>query len=58
MRQRKPRIITVLQKLLESSYEFTITDLKHLNGSLLYLDWRTEYPNLPRPQREVCYQGN
>ena len=57
MRQRKPRTVTVQQKLRKSNHEITITEIKRLDGSLLYFDWKKEYPNLSRPEKEVCYQG-
>ncbi|EAY26052.1 hypothetical protein M23134_06401 [Microscilla marina ATCC 23134] len=41
-RTTKPRTVTVLQKLLETGIDFTITDLKHLNGSLFYFDWQRQ----------------
>lgn len=55
-RQRKPRTVTVLQKLLESGFEFSITDAKHLNGSLFYLDWEKEHPNKELVEKRVSYQ--
>lgn len=55
-RQRKPRTVTVLQKLNESGLHFTITDVKHLNGSLYYLDWANNYPNTELPEKETVFQ--
>ncbi|OJJ20923.1 hypothetical protein BKI52_10100 [marine bacterium AO1-C] len=55
-RQRKPRTVTVLQKLVESGLSFTITDVKHLNGSLYYLDWANNYPNTELPEKETKFQ--
>jgi hypothetical protein len=55
-RQRKPRTVTVLQKLYESGLDFTITDLKHLNGSLYYLDWTNNYPNTELPEKEAVFE--
>lgn len=56
-RQRKPRTVTVLQKLIESGLSFTMTDVKHLNGSLYYLDWANNYPNTELPEKETVFQG-
>ena len=55
-RQRKPRTVTVLQKLIESGVNFTITDVKHLNGSLYYLDWANNYPNTELPEKDAKFQ--
>lgn len=56
-KSRKPRVVTVYQKLWESGIEFTITDLKHLNGGTYYLDWMKEYPNTELDEMELLYQG-
>jgi hypothetical protein len=53
-RTTKPRTVTVLQKLLETGIDFTITDLKHLNGSLYYLDWQKQGHH--REQAELATQ--
>ena len=49
---------TVLERLLKDQHqeyfkELSITDLKHLNGSLYYLDFKKEYPGIEIPVLEV-----
>lgn len=56
-RTRKPRTITVLQKLYESGLAFSMTDLKWINGGSYYLDWAKEYPNTELPEKEVLFDG-
>jgi len=56
-KSRKPRVVTVYQKLWESGIEFSITDLKRLNGGTYYLDWLDEYPNVELDEMELLYQG-
>ncbi|WP_299465696.1 hypothetical protein [uncultured Microscilla sp.] len=64
MKKRKKRVtphtrkkVTVLQKLNESDIQhFTITDLKHLNGSLFYQDFQPRYPK-KLSVREVVFEG-
>ena len=56
-KSRKPRVVTVYQKLWESGIEFSITDLKRLNGGTYYLDWLDEHPDVELDEMELLYQG-
>lgn len=53
------KTVTVLQKLNESGIQdFTITDLKHLNGSLLYHDFQPNNPKAkPLPIHKTIFEG-
>jgi len=53
---------TILERLLldqhkEHYRELSITDLKHLNGSLYYLDFNKEYPGIEIPVQEIKIFG-
>lgn len=56
---RVKRTVNVLQKLNESGIQgFTITDLKHLNGSLLYHDFQPANPKAKAlTTTEVIFDG-
>lgn len=56
-RTRKPRVVTMYQKLWEAGIEFSITDLKYLNGGTYYLDWLRENPRTELEQMEMIYEG-
>ncbi|EAY30937.1 hypothetical protein [Microscilla marina] len=54
-----PKSTTVLQKIFESNIkDFTITDLKHLNGSLFYRDFKERYPQAEDlPIQTIVFEG-
>lgn len=56
---RVKKTVNVLQKLNESGIQsFTITDLKHLNGSLLYHDFQPKNPQVKLlATTDVMFEG-
>ena len=52
----KEETINVLSKLKDSGINFSITDLKWLNGGLYFLDWKESYPNLDLARASYEFQ--
>lgn len=56
-KQRHKRTVTVLDVILEGDTQFSITDLKNLNGGAFYLDFKNEFPKKELSTKRVLF-GN